>query len=67
LHVTNIKGLKDLSLEGWRLIENRLPAYKLRTEIDKLRTDTLGSETNEDERSKSELLYDWNKVKLLLY
>ncbi len=27
----------------------------------------LGSETKEDERSKSELLYDWNKVKLLLY
>ena len=69
LHVTNIKGLKELSSEGWRLIENHIPAYvnKLRTEIDKLRTDTLGSGTKEDERSKSELLNDWNKVKLLLY
>jgi hypothetical protein len=69
LHVTNIKGLKDLSPEGWRLIENHIPAYvnRLRTEIDKLRTDTLGSRTDKDKRTKAELLNDCNKVKLLLY
>ncbi len=69
IHISNIKGLKDLSPEGWRLIENRIPPYvnKLRTEIDKLRTDTLVSGMDKDMRSGSELLHDWNKVKLLLY
>lgn len=69
LHISNIKGLKELSAEGWRLVENRIPAHvnKLRTEIDKLRADTLGPGTNEDKRSVSELLNDWNKVKRLLY
>ena len=58
LFITSVKDLKTLSDDGWRIIENRMPALSivLRREVEKL----LDYEQNSmDKRTRGEHLNDW--------